>query len=228
MQSIQQTVQLTCPNCFQTEEKVIYQRLVVEELPKLKNKVMDGSLFAHKCKYCKHTYATPYSNMYISKKLKLVIICAVTKQEYETTIKLANSGSIHRQMMNSINEVGSIRIVKNPIELAEKVAIFESHYDDRLMEVLKYDLMESLKDHHENVEALFYKKNQKGGMFAVVRSNGKVSAIEFQNRWYQDVARRYTSFLKDSKKQFIVDRTFAEQFLKPLPFQEEGEAVGIQ
>jgi hypothetical protein len=228
LKTMKREVTCTCDKCGHQDTMTIYPRLVIDDMPRLRPFVSDGSLFVHTCPICHTVYPTPYSMYYVDQKNRLMVAVCIDPKEYEEAVSLSKSGEIYAYMMKYINRKGVFRIVRTPLELSEKTAILASHYDDRIMEILKYKLMKELNRRQEDVNRLFYVSIEGHKEFAVLHNNGEIGHVDFAERWYQETAKDYAGDLKGKETQAIVDEAWAREYCDPLPIEEEGEGVSIQ
>jgi transcription elongation factor Elf1 len=227
--SVQQKTTVTCDACGKPFEIRFWPILNAQEEPKLKRKVLDTTLFVQTCPHCGKKYAVPYSMTYSDPKKKLLVTMAVGEKEYQETLKQNAAGDMYALMMRSINAEGELRLVRTPSELAEKAAVKECHYDDRIMELLKYHLKEKLNANAQHVVTLSFHLEGKEPYFACLQEDGKTGTVEFEDAWYQEAARSYSDYVKSHKDNTIViDEKWARSILHPLNFEEEGEGVSIQ
>lgn len=226
--TLKRTVTCTCDRCGHKDTMTIYPRLIIDEMPRLRPQVADGSLFTHTCSVCRAVYPTPYSMYYVDRKNRLMIIMTIDEKEYREAVQLSRSQEIYAWMMKYINQKGMLRIVRTPLELSEKTAIHASHYDDRIMEILKFNLMKTLKKQSQDINRLFYISFDGKKQFAILFNDGEIGHVDFEERWYQETARVYASGLKDKETQVIVDQNWAKHYAAPIPIEETGEAVSVK
>lgn len=226
--TIQRRVTCTCDACGQQDVITIYPRLIIDEMPRLRPFVADGSLFTHTCSVCHTIYPTPYSMYYVDRRNRLMIIVAIDEKEYQEAVQLSFSQEIYAWMMKYINRKGMLRIVRTPFELSEKTAIAASHYDDRIMEILKYSLMKKLSKQTKDVNRLFYNAFNKKEEFAVLFNDGQIGHVDFEKRWYQETARVYAADLKTKESPAVIDMNWAKHYAEPVPIEETGEPVSVK
>lgn len=62
--SLFRNIKITCPDCNTEGDYTVWDSVNVDLDPKLKTKVMDGSLFTWVCPNCKKSFHAPYSFLY--------------------------------------------------------------------------------------------------------------------------------------------------------------------
>lgn len=220
--------QVTCDHCGKQFSFTMYPVLNLSEFPKLRAKVMDASIFVPKCPHCRSMNNVSYP-MTCSDPARNMIVCmAGSEEEYQQTLRLYEEGSIYSSMMAYINTDGEMRLVRTPLELAEKFCIAQAQKDDMVMELMKFHLLERLKETIPGSDHLWFLLHGKK-QYLLVSKEKKLYELAYQDSWYQEAARAYSPYLKDmEKKPIVIDEKWAEQMLRPVKVDEPESAVGFQ
>ncbi len=227
--SREQGVEIPCEHCGRMFRTTIYPIIQVNEKPKLRSKVMDASLFIKKCPHCGKDVMFPYSTIYSDDRKGLIVTMACGENEYADALAMNKSTDVYGNMMRSINAEGVLRLVRTPLELAEKVCIRESHYDDRIMELMKFHLMMKMRDQGQSPAVMYYMVRDKHEELAVLLNNGTAGSITFSDAWYQEAAAAYAKAVRQMKEHpIVIDQKWASSFLRPVEIEETGEGVSIE
>ena len=224
----EQYVDVACDYCGKNIRTRIYPIININEVPKLRQKITSAGLFVLKCPSCAKDVMFPYSTIYSDDIKGLIVSLACGEEEYKEALSLNKSNDMYGNMMRSINANGELRIVRTPLELAEKVCIKEDHYDDRIMELMKFHLLLKMKEQGNDASVMYYMIKDKKAQLAVLLKNGTAGSIPFQDTWYQEAAAAYSASVKKMKDHpVVVDQKWASSFLRPVNIEEDGEGVSI-
>ena len=134
--SMNKIIKATCPDCKKEFPFEMWQSINVQLNPELREKVFDHSIFNFECPHCVMKAHTAYPFLYNDMKNGFMIQFCPDEEDVE---EYANS---LQKIIESDKATGAlnntyIRIVTEYFLLEEKIKIFESGYDDRLIELLK-------------------------------------------------------------------------------------------
>lgn len=201
-------IKITCPDCKKVIDYKIYRSVNVCIDKELKKEILNLSIFKFECD-CGVSSKAFYPFLYHDSDLKIMIqYCKESnleeyKKELESIIE-NNSAPISGYRY---------RIVTDPYLLIEKVLLFESEYDDRIIEVMKEFLIASGKI--ENVDKLLFAKNKDGSYcFLVLGKNGvSLGTMPLEKHLYDMV---YNGFYNKVDEYLIVDQKWARKFLEEV------------
>lgn len=219
--------QAKCSKCGLTDTVDTYPLLNIQEYPKLRRKVRDTSVFIHECSHCHAVYPLPYSMNYIDPGRGLIVCMALTEQEYRDARSLKQENGFYGRMLRAVNADAEVRIVRTPMELAEKIMIHDRHYDDRIIEILKFFLKQHLEKEGENAEMLFYFEKNHKEEIVLLRSDGSQGSITFQKAWYQKAYAAYHSAVSGIDD-IEINPAWAKHLLRPVNIEEEGTGVSVE
>ncbi|HHX52096.1 MAG TPA: hypothetical protein GX703_01100 [Erysipelothrix sp.] len=133
-------IDLTCPNCQHQQEFQIYPEINVSKEPALKNMVFNFQLFKDTCENCEKIIPVAYATIYHDFDQKFIVVLDPTRQKTLT--------EVNQELEKEFGELKgyTIRLVHNPDDLKEKIQLRDSHYDDRLVEIIKQYYVASALD----------------------------------------------------------------------------------
>lgn len=186
---------LNCPRCGTENQVTVWDSVNVTLDPDLKEQVMKGELFEHRCPACAFTGGIAHPCLYHDMDRNLLIYL-IPPQGDGGNGDLASMGadSFPAEMV-----VGyTMRRVATADRLREKIMIFDLGLDDRVIELCKWRLMQSLSDEDPGfrpVEAFF--DPEEGGRFVVFDEDGRAMSIVFFHDWYLDIQKEFLSILDE-------------------------------
>ena len=129
--------QIKCPKCGKDAEFEIWNSINVDLNPEMRERVLDGTLYNFKCQHCGHEDKIAYPILYNDMTHNFMIYYCDENgvKEYEDAL----TNLMDNELTKEITENAKYRIVTNYFQLAEKIKIFESGLDDRMIELLKLD-----------------------------------------------------------------------------------------
>lgn len=147
--SMQHIEQIKCPACGKDVNFEVWNSINVDINPEMKERVLNGTLYNFKCQYCNHEDKIAYPILYNDMARNfMVYYCDESGIE---DCKNALNNIMNDKLTKEITEKAKYRIVTSYLQLIEKIKIFESGLDDRLIELLKFDqLLTCKKNKPEN------------------------------------------------------------------------------
>ena len=129
--------QIKCPKCGKDADFEIWNSINVDLNPEMREKVLDGTLYDFKCQHCGHENKIAYPILYNDMTHNFMIYYCDESGVKECEEALTNI--MNDELAKEITKDARYRIVTNYFQLAEKIKIFESGFDDRMIELLKLD-----------------------------------------------------------------------------------------
>lgn len=162
------TREMSCPTCGKKHKVDFWPSISVLQNKKVKEKVLDASLFQLKCKRCKETTKLEYSCFYLD-EAKKIIVCSIVKDEWQNA---------YDKIRPYEGKGYKIRFVTSNVKLHEKIKIFECGLRDTTIECLKSQLAMQLgKTEQEQLDAMNF-------LFFTGLSKGK-SGEQLLNFYYR-------------------------------------------
>ena len=139
---------ITCPNCGQAVTFTAYDTLNRAFDPETADKLMNGNFFEVRCPHC-GTVSNPLYPMLYHDPENITLIWYSYDREF-----LTNSAAVLDELREQVPAVAELaagyrlRIVDDPLVLSEKALIFKHELDDRLIEIYKLRVEESLREQY--------------------------------------------------------------------------------
>ena len=191
------TITIECPKCHEAFEIKGYETINASLDEELKAKLIKTELFKHTCPECGEAFSEPYSLKY---------------QDME------------KEYMEEVLEMFPnyrIRIVKDVMDLLEKIHIFESNLNDKIITYLDHKIYEdvSAKLRAENSpiaidKVLFgsFEFQKKKVVFGALNNAGKQIFIDTPFADYKALANspRLVPCFKEKEGEYVIDKAWAE------------------
>lgn len=146
--------EIPCPHCRQTLPVEILRAVNGHEQPELREKILNNTIFDHRCPHCREVFQLAHPLLYIDKDNEMMVW--LTDCQAGNIRKLNSDLAANPDLLPSFG-FGKRRAVPSIYDLIEKIHIFEAGYDDRIMEMLKYAHLLTLpKDRYEQIQFCYY------------------------------------------------------------------------
>lgn len=203
--------EMTCPSCghvFREEFNTAVFSDTVEREAILKNDF--GEVV---CPHCNHKFILNYRFVYTDDELKYMIINDPKFVDSSNRLALVSSFKLLDAVRK--NEAKKFRRVMTADikDLREKILIFEAGLDDKVVEIMKYILLESddLAIDHDDVKDFTYDGFDS---FIIKTKTGDVMNLPFVREVYDRIDESYSKYFDE--KVDLVDKAWAYNFLKNL------------
>ena len=131
---------IKCPKCGALHDFEIWVRVNTDLDPVLKGKVRSGELFRTQCPSCGQKIDVVYPCLYHEMEKKVMIYYAPGKKAMEDAAAAFDEGADAVEKERGFDPAGNgyrNRVVGSLYDLQEKIAIFDSGLDDRVVEICK-------------------------------------------------------------------------------------------
>ena len=205
---------IECPRCRKESEFTFWRSINTTIDPELKEKVRSRELFQFVCPVCGHKVEVDYGFLYHQMEDHYMIYYVGQEDVEQTKETLASAKS--DDFLSKFAEGYTYRIVISKQQLLDKLNIFDSGYDDRIVEIMK--LLVLLQHYEENavqnVDEMFYHKNKDGSDGFVLFSNrAYICDVTVSNELYEILAEHYLPVLGESNAEYIIDQEWARNVL---------------
>lgn len=195
-----QNIELVCPECKEKFRADIYTSINVQMDKNKKEKVLNGTFFDFECSHCHKTFNVPYPVLYHDMDQKLLI--QFSEEDVEQNKKILDQVKVDKEY--------TVRIVDSYRNWIEKILIFDSGLDDRIMELYKLLVLSQYED-ASNLNGLYYWniQNVQNPHYVLVLDEKKSDTMHFMP-FHLDVYKQVEEvFLQDLKQDYIVDAAWA-------------------
>ena len=205
------TITIECPKCHEAFEIKGYDTINASLDEALKDKLIKTELFKHTCPECSETFSEPYSLRYQDMEKEYMLILDMGGLDTE-----AEAAEVLEMFPNY-----RIRIVKDVMDLLEKIHIFESNLNDKIITYLDHKIYEdvSAKLRAENSpiaidKVLFgsFEFQKKKVVFGALNNAGKQIFIDTPFADYKALANspRLVPCFKEKEGEYVIDKAWAE------------------
>lgn len=185
-------LEVTCVHCLGIGEQKIYPIINKDNL-EAQNSIFNEELFLYRCPHCGHYQRISYECIYYDEYTKYAVLLGRdgNKMLRKTGLELNNY---------------QIRFVEDISELKEKIIINENGLDDRIIEIMKYNIRNSL------VSKATYNLviNDKLEFVLLYPDNEIIKIYPFSKEDYLRIEKKYGNYLDSSYK---VDKLFASKMI---------------
>ncbi len=218
--SMRNKVTVNCPKCGKAFEVEQWSAINGEKNPVQKAKLLDGTLFNIKCEGCGKETTIGYPVLYNDTKNKIMIWLVFDDKEIEHVTDYYKSSKTELSEYNEdIDKDYRQRIVRDSFRLREKIMIFDSGLDDRIVEIAKIAYIQSAQQQcgSDKIAAAYFTNGESSGEFKIemYTEGGKALVARLTKNFYDDLACRYGSKAEcDEDRIYIIDDAWAIDFLK--------------
>ncbi len=216
--SLEHSERITCPNCGEEGDFVIWKSINTAIDPETKEKVLSGKLFRFKCPKCGVETNIMYNCLYHQMEDHIMIYTVYTDEDIDEAVKAFDSYA-NNDLLKEFKPVMSnytFRIVRDQLKLREKIYIFNQGLDDRVIELMKIILRFHLMEEEPElnvIDLLLIFKDNVPEEFAVRSEGDKWGSFPFIQEMYDNIKAAYIDPNDDGKRLYFVDPEWAINYL---------------
>lgn len=211
-----ETKEYKCPACGAELTAELRHSVSAKQEPELKAKLLDGTLFEHRCPQCGDTRGMLYACLYHDEEHRALIylIPGYDRGDPRQAEVMAGLSQLDCAMAGY-----TMRIVRTPGELREKARLLEAGLDDRVVELCKCAAYAQITDEQPDflLAASWYDRTADGAdtvTLANAEGQGAVVTISGENGLYDAVAEGYAATLEEKPVGFeLIDLVWASELL---------------
>ena len=213
--------EVTCPRCGKKSPYQIWESVNTMLNPEMKQAVRDGSAFLFTCPHCGNTSHVEYGFLYHQMEDEIMIYVVSSDDGIEEALSLMNDVRLDEiKKTFKIESHFLNRIVVTQNCLREKLAIFDSGLDDRIVEIYKLLLLVKYQKEHPDagqIQLLYYQEPAGNRGVEVIVNDNSIGAFEFSNEVYDHISSEFLPKMKDIRDdEPLIDRQWAIQMLKTI------------
>lgn len=154
--SLKNIITATCPNCKKEFPFEVWNSVNVQLNPEMREKILNGSIFKFTCPHCKFSDQAEYPILYDDMENHFMIYFCREEDVEENARQLKEIiAKIKDSVPEEIFASSFFRITTTYIHFVEKIKIFESKNDDRLIELMKLDLLKDANRNNQENQTAF-------------------------------------------------------------------------
>lgn len=188
--SLHRTQTIPCPKCGKPFEATIWQTVDTELGEDIAVQLISGELFRQSCPACGHTVTLSYPLLYHDRGRKAIVWVAPADAQRDK--KLA----VMRQSMALPGH--TTRLVADQDQLREKISALEAGRDDRVLELLKWLLVQNLQQQMPDfkLREVLYLYLDGEEAFHFFSTDGRALHTPLEQQQYDFVAEKFAPQLK--------------------------------
>ncbi|MEA5026515.1 MAG: CpXC domain-containing protein [Erysipelotrichaceae bacterium] len=205
---------ISCPHCQQsmTIDSLIFINGGIES--DLRTKLLNSTLFLHKCPHCQHEFV--YENPFLYSDCKHKFVIYLRPGEIDAAADIADEiSAVMRQHSLITHEDYHYRIVSDHLQLSEKLQLFEHGHDDRIMEICKFIYQgKIIKDHPDTIITnAFYLNDHDHELFLFI-SQQETFQVAFDQTLYDEIFEDFKGQIKQGSHFLQIDQQWVFNLIK--------------
>ena len=216
-------VNFKCPKCTTNVEAEQWTAVNGEKNPQQKLKILEGTLFKAKCKKCGYESSIGYPMLYNDTKQNYMIWLVYDEQEVKHVTDYFKKSKLEVSDSDDSDETVDSqcrqRIVMSPEALREKIMIFDSGLDDKMIEILKLAYAKEAQRtlRNDNIAAAFFSNRDGEKRIEMYTEKGKAFVSNVSKAIYDEIEDKYggkASYAED--RVYIIDDVWALNLLRSV------------
>lgn len=202
-----------CDHCHSTNEFDVTEYVNAQRNPQLKEKLIEGKLFLQRCPKCGSENIVVSSMLYEDDDLHYLVEMVPAgdtktgkhlERKYLSQDAQDNAGRYQK------------RVVHEPNDLLEKIAVFEEGLDDRVIEIMKLSAAAAILNRQKiDVSGMYFSPSENGREFDVLVKNEFYGTIPFQQKLYDQIRDSYLPLLNSHEASAsLVDMDWALEVIR--------------
>ncbi|MBQ1546455.1 MAG: CpXC domain-containing protein [Clostridia bacterium] len=220
--SMRAKVNLKCPKCGKDMEIEQWSAVNGDKNPQQKMKILEGTLFTPKCPMCGNVCTVGYPMIYHDTRQNYMIWLIYDEQELKHVtdyFKKSKSENYSDDAEEPVDRACRQRAVFSPDRLREKIMIFDSGLDDKLIEIMKlaYAKQVQLQLKNDNIAASFFSNDNGQKRIEMYTEGGRAFTAPFTQKVYRDIDDKYSGracYAED--RVYVIDDCFALDLLRSM------------
>lgn len=210
MEKREKVFEITCPKCGNKFEKSL--PTAIFSLGEERDEIFQGKFADLICPSCANEFILNYRFAYTDEINLFMIVNDPAFVDKKARLAFSTGlGLIGAERKDELIK-HNLRITYDYQALKEKIYIFEAGLDDRVIELMKYFIINSEDFAYKpnQIKDFIFTENKEFYLETVLNVGLK---LDFSDILYETILTNYGEFIKKDRS-FLVDRTWAENFLK--------------
>ena len=209
--SSKEVQRIRCPKCGAEHDFAIWTRINTDLDPDLDKKVRSGELFRTVCPSCGQQIDVVYPCLYHQMKNKVMIYYAPGREAMAKAVEAFEDGleeAGEKRSFDARKEGYRNRVVGSLYDLQEKIAVFASGLDDRVVEICKVLIGSELQESQPDAafdDLLYYRSGSGEDRLALMKEGNAFASISLPGDIYEEVKRRYQPLIDQYGNETIID-----------------------
>jgi len=221
----EETFMLHCPKCgaeFKVKAHLIVNRV---DDPELYKRFLSPEFFSYTCPKCNMEFVSEHSLIYTDPEAKFVMqFLALDSEEDAEGARRECLETIHEtreeaKRTGQVEQTPRFRLVTDSRVLREKAMIVAEGLDDRIIEIMKYLMIATVRISHEEMHPTeaFFVKGPDGATIGMLEGEEILGGFDFDPKLYESVKEDYSEVLDpDVDEEIEVDAAWATAFIEHL------------
>lgn len=209
---------ITCENCSRTFDSEIYVS-VTSDLENVVERVRSGEFMTFRCPHCGHIFFLSHPFSYNDSENNFIIQFVDESDDAFEFIREANNA---KACFPNIFNKQKYRLISGPYSLlVEKLEIFKSGLNDKIIEFYKYYLSSALENKNYLAIEFEASKDYSQYRFNVIYEQNKIEHYGFSRDFYKEIEEKLIDapFIHRNDD-YIVDRRFVDSIVKQGDYAE--------
>ena len=221
--SIREEKTITCRSCKKSSNFIKWKSINTMIDPHMKSAVRDLSAFHFTCPYCGREAYIDYGFLYHQQEDKIMIYYADSDEDIAAVERIAGGKGMAGIMEDIIADSDDdylFRIVLSQDELLEKLSLFDSGLDDRIIEIYKVFILNQYMEDFPEVDNeinLFYFSEGENHLVQIF-ADGKPERVAMLSReYYEMLEAKFGPCLPDIRKdEIFINKDWAIRIMQKL------------
>lgn len=211
-------VTVQCPNCGKSLEVEQWSAINGDKNPQQKLKLLNGTLFTAECTKCGKENTVGYPLLYSDPKENYMIWLVYDNEEVgHITDYYKSSKTEISETSEDVDRACRQRIVRDPHRLREKIMIFDSGFDDKIIEIAKLAYAQTAQRQlgSEKIAAAFFSNEGGENRIEMYTESGQAFVSKLSGEIYRQLEDTYggkASYAED--RVYIIDDVWALNLLR--------------
>lgn len=228
--SISRIVRIPCPYCGEEIDFEVFDSVNVTKDPELKERVLNLEIFQTHCDKCGKTRIIEYPMLYHDMEKNYMILLSNENDIMEWQYMMNPDTFVNTVFDKNLGVKYTRRGVTSIVDLISKINILDSQLDDRVIEIIKKDCLQQVKEKHrqeKNRNKLLYSR-----ITQIPNTNDLVIVLGFdkeEEKYYVVTEQQYQYYYMKYKRHLenIDEVLISEEFIDKFTHESKTYFDGM-